>query len=318
MFKRFLFLVLFISIIFSCTEVFAGSSMQVSNNYFSVVMPKDTKGTYSVSKEDNGIYIYEKISAKEGTGGFAFCIKIYKAPKDYATLEDTKKIGELVAKNGVTYDMVLIQPREIYYGEGEKIAKNYSRLYDYAPNAEIKGVNGNKYIKEQGTKGENIYKETLKEYKDKVNNKRQLSKIGYAYFDLNSDGIDELFIGEISKKASNSEVYDVYTMVDRKPSHVAGADETNRYFVCDDIYLYEKSTEAKKAVDKVLTLDRNSTKLRSVMGLMYSTENKKKMYYISNGNTGNWEKVSKKSYNERKMLFSDYKKFDFVPLSKIK
>ena len=318
MFKSFSFLILFISIIFSCTEVFANDSMQVSNNYFSLAMPNDTKGTYSVSKEDNGIYIYEKISAKAGIGGFAFCIKIYKAPKDYATLDDTKKIGELVAKNGVTYDVVLIQPREIYYGEGEKIAQNYTRLYDYATNAEIKGVNGNRYIKEQGTKGENIYKETLKGYKDKVNNKRQMDKIGYAYFDLNLDGIDELFIGKINKKASNTEIYHVYTVVDRKPAYVVGADKTNSYFVCNDVYLYEKSTDAKKEVEKILSLDRNSVKLRTVMGLMYSTENKKKAYYISNGNFGNWEKLAKKSYDERKMLFSDYKKFDFVPLSKIK
>lgn len=147
MFKRFSFLMFLLVLInFSYTSVFA---CEVSNEYFSFMMPKSAKGTYSVIKEENGIYICEKISEQRGQGGFAFAVNFYKTPDDYADMEDVRKIGELADKNGKLYDIVLRQPREIYYGNGRKIAKNYRRLYDFAPNVEIKGINGNKFTKVQ-------------------------------------------------------------------------------------------------------------------------------------------------------------------------
>ena len=127
----------------------ACNCLEVSNEYFSFTMPKETKGTYTVGKEDDGIYICEKLSQKRGQGGLAFAIKFYKDPNEYADMEDVKKIGELADKNGTVYDIVLYHPREIYYGDGKKIEKNYKRLYDLAPNIEIKGINGNKYTKIQ-------------------------------------------------------------------------------------------------------------------------------------------------------------------------
>lgn len=62
------------------------------------------------------------------------------------TWKTLKKIGELIDKNKKVYDVVLYQPREIYYGDSRKIAKNYKCIYNFAPNVDIKGINGNKYI----------------------------------------------------------------------------------------------------------------------------------------------------------------------------
>lgn len=145
MFKRCLFLFLLIS--FSCMEIYASDDLEISNEYFSFTMPKKAKGTYSVEKEDNGIYIIEKISKDTDRGGFAFALKIYKDSHEYADMEDAKKIGELIVKSGEVYDVVLIHPREIYYGDGKKIERNYKRLYNFAPMVDIKGVGENKYIK---------------------------------------------------------------------------------------------------------------------------------------------------------------------------
>ena len=150
MLKRFSFSAfLFILICSFCIKALACDNLEVSNEYFSFSMPKEVKGTYSVEKEDNGIYIIEKISKMKNQGGFAFAVLMYKDPGEYADMEDVKKIGELVDKNSTVYDIVLCQPREIYYGNGRKIAKNYKRIYDFAPNIEIKGNNGNKYTKIQ-------------------------------------------------------------------------------------------------------------------------------------------------------------------------
>ena len=148
MFKRLLFLVLFVVLIsFSCSVVLSDDNLEVSNGYYSFNMPEETKGTYSVENEENGIYIIEKISKRRNQGGFAFGVFMYKDPNEYADMEDVRKIGELSDKNGKVYDIVLCQPREIYYGNGKKIERNYRRIYDFAPNVEIKGINGYKYIK---------------------------------------------------------------------------------------------------------------------------------------------------------------------------
>lgn len=143
-----IFLFLFIlTVCFQGNVLADDNSLTVSNDYFSFTMPKKTKGTYIAVNENNGIYILEKILKERDQGGFAFSILMYKNPDDYSDMEDAQKIGELIDKNNNIYDIVLYQPREIYYGDGRKIAKNYKRIYDFAQNVEIKGINGNKYIK---------------------------------------------------------------------------------------------------------------------------------------------------------------------------
>lgn len=233
---------------------------EISNRYFSLVMPSDTKNTYVANKEDNTIYILEKVSAKKGIGGFAFGLKIYKNPKDYTDRDDCTKIGELTGKNGEIYDMVLMRPTDIMYADGEEIQKNFDRLYEIGNNLEIKGINGNTYDKNQGTKGEYLYGDILKKYKEALKenwtaikckeenlgeiypsiskkNKKGLKKAGYAYFDINDDGIDELFIGEMTK---GDIIYDVYTMVNRKPVHVPlWADIGEKYYVCNERFICE-------------------------------------------------------------------------------
>lgn len=88
--KIFIFIFVF-GIISGISTATAGNNSEISNDYFSFTMPKDTKNTYSVNKEDNGIYISEKKSAKAGLGGFAFGLALYDDPKDYADMEDSRK-----------------------------------------------------------------------------------------------------------------------------------------------------------------------------------------------------------------------------------
>lgn len=153
MLKKFVYLMLVLGF---CSSVSAGNikDVEISNDYFSFTMPNKIKNACVVEKEDNGIFVIEKISAKSKEGGFAFGLQIYDNPEDYADMEDGRKIGELTDKKGKVYDVILIKPREIYYADGRKAAKNYQRLYDFADDVDIKGVNGNKYVKCQITKDE--------------------------------------------------------------------------------------------------------------------------------------------------------------------
>ena len=340
-----IFIIMFIGILVGCfsSKTFAenNSGEVISNRYFSLTVPKEVKNMYKTEKMDKGIYICEKISTKSGEGGFAFALKIYREPKDYADMEKVRKIGELVDKKGTIYDMVLIRPTEIRYGEGKTIEENYSRLYKLGDNIEINGVNGYKYFKNQGVKGENLYNEILKKYKTAMENnwsspqfkdeglgciypslskstKKLLKKIGYTYYDINDDGIDELIIGEISEGKSKGIIYDIYTMVDRKPAHVVSCKEKEKFFVCDDNFIWnEYPPERSEKIAGVFILKNNSTEIFPKVMFIYDTKlNKKTPWFISYGRNGNLESVSQQVFNERKDLFTEFKKFDYIPLNK--
>ena len=66
MFKKFSVLLLAIAVImvFSTAKATVNNkSLEISNNYFSFTLPAETNGTYTVNKENNGIFICEKISS---------------------------------------------------------------------------------------------------------------------------------------------------------------------------------------------------------------------------------------------------------------
>jgi len=346
MLKKF-FISMFACTLITCisTKVFAEnkSEIVISNGYFSFILPNEAKNTYTIEKMDKGIYVCEKLSAKSGEGGFAFGLKIYREPKDYADMEKVKKIGELVDKKGVLYDMVLIRPTEIRYGDGETIEKNYSRLYDLGDTIEIKGINGYKYVKNQGVKGESLYKDILKKYKTALENnwnysqfkdenlgciyltlskstKNLLNKIGYTYYDINNDGIDELIIGEISKGESKGIIYDIYTMVDRKPAHVVSCKPKEKYFVCDENFLWnEYPPKRNEKVAGVFILKNNSTEMFPKVMFIYDKKlNKKAPWFVSYGSNGNLDNLDKKTFNERKELFNSFERFEYTPLSQLK
>ena len=294
-----------------CCFSLRASAETISNNFFSFIMPDDTKGTYTVEKFDNGIYIAEKISQKTEFGGFAFGLKVFKNPEDYATFDGFKKIGELTAKNGVIYDMVLMRPTDVQYGDGEEIKKNYDRLYEVGNNVEIKGINGNKYVKHKGMKGEDLYSDILNNYKG--------AGLGYVYYDINSDGIEELIIGKIAKGKSKGIIHEFYTMVNRKPKLILRLDDTDRYFICNDNFVCREEYAKNQNRMTVYILENNSNYLHSQMVFTYDKiKDKKNPWFIRYGGfSGKNQHVDKKVFNETKSIYANsYKKFDYIPFSK--
>ena len=306
-----------------CLKASADNGIVISNNYFSFIMPNDTKGIYTVEKIGNGIYINEKVSKKAGLIGFAFGLKIYQNPGDYVGFDGYKKIGELTDKKGVIYDMVLVRPTDVVLSEGEAVQKNFDKLYAVGDNVEIKGINGSKYVKDKGMKGEDLYGEVLKKYKKAFTEKwtakqykdagmgdvfpaLNQSKIGYAYYDVNSDGIDELIIGEINNGKKKGSFYDIYTMVNRNPKIVLKGSDVKQYFVCNDNFLcVDETLKGKKQNNlSVYGLNKNSTKTYQQAIFNYDLDKRD---------------MSKKEFNERKSVYSsNYKKFSFIPFSELK
>ena len=320
----------------------------VKNDFISITLPEELKDLYTAEIKKDRISLYDKASKKAGFGGFAFGLGLYKNPADYAMGPGVRKLGELKDKQGELYDVVIIHPTDVQYDytKGTEAPEAFKLLYDIGDTVHIKGINNNKYFKGQGTKGEELYPEILKKHikaiKEKTDSKdlenqgmsymykvlanggaKVLDKVGYAYYDINGDGIDELVIGEISKGNWKGVIYDIYTMVNREPKHVASGGSRNRYFVCDYHFLCnEYSSGAKESGTRVYILLENSIELFPQVSFKYDGyTNKKQPWFISyatNVEKDEWENVTEKKFKERKAVFDRYQRFDFTPLSKLK
>lgn len=339
-------LIIFIFLTLSLNECVLAEVRQtkdtiIKNSLFSISIPRELRKYYYIKTERDKISLYHKESKRAGFGGFIFGIKAYKNPSDHALLPGSKKLGELTDKKGNLYDIVLKHPTDVQYDytKSPQPPKSFKILYDIAEKSNIYGVRGSTYYKDQGMKGKILYKEILNKHITAINekwdsnklekenmsymynvlyqaNNNVLDKIGYAYYDINADGIEELFIGEISDGAYKGVIYDIYTMVNRKPQHVVSGGSRNRYYVCDDSFICnEYSSGALESGMRVYNLVENSTELFPQVSFKYDGyENNKKPFFVSYSDE-NWENVTEEFYNERKHIFNNYKRFDFIPLS---
>ena len=339
--KGFTFIIIFTLFltgnVFAFTDNCHNIDTELANKLFSITIPKELKNSYEIKIEKDKISVFHKESKKAGFGGFAFGIKAYKNPTDHAVLPGSKKLGELTDKNGQLYDIVLKYPTDVQYDytKSPEAPISFKLLYNLGENINIQGVNGSVYFKGQGTKGKDLYKNILNKHITALNEKwdsiklenEQMSymynltdKIGYIYYDVNADGIDELLIGEIANGAWKGVIYDIYTMVNREPQHVISGGSRNRYFVCDEAFICnEYSSGALESGVRVYNLVENSTELFPQVSFKYDGyTNSKKPWFLSYSNDNEWENISEEMYKERKKVFEKYERFNFIPLTSIK
>ena len=318
----------------------------LSNNLFSFEMPENLNGTYEVIKSKDSIAIYDTYSKKKGFGGFAFEVKAFKSPSEYAEAPGVRKIGELKSKSKEIYDIVLIQPTDVQFDYENKNDKTYAPLYELGDkiDKEIKGKNKYEFILGSKINGEDIYKDIINKHKKAIiekwdskklekenmsymynviakSKKNPLDYIGYAFYDINEDGTEELVIGEIAQGNLKGVIYDLYTTVNRKPAHVISGDNKNRYYACDISFVCNEYAHSMGIVGmKVYILSGNSTELYPQVYFKYDEyKNHTQPWFISYNTFENkWENVSEKTYKERKAIFDKYIRFDFIPFGKLK
>lgn len=313
----------------------------VSNSLFSFTLPKEAKGTFKIKSKNNGIFVYDKASKKAGFGGFAFGIQAFKSPSDYAMAPGIRKLGELTSKKNI-YDIVLVQPTDVQFDYVNGKSPTYDTLYMWGElnEKDIRGIGKLKYHHTQGTLGEKMYGDILNKHIKAIKEKWDSAKlekenmsymynviaksgndalktVGYTYYDVNGDGIEELVIGEIAEGNWKGIIYDIYTMVNREPVHVLSGGERNRYYVTDDVFICnEISGGADETQWLIYILVENSTELFPQVGFKYDGyTNKEKPWFLTYDiNEDKWENVTEETFNERKEIFERYERFDFIPL----
>ncbi|MCR4924242.1 MAG: haloacid dehalogenase-like hydrolase [Lachnospiraceae bacterium] len=317
---------------------------EAENEVFTVTMPKELDGIYELKSRKNGVLIYDKASKDAGFGGYVYSIFAYADPSEYSGVVDVKR-GEIKKDDETLYDIVVGEATDVQYDYQENtdgMPESYKKLCDSLEDIlkTIKPLEDGKFVLGAGCEGQDLYSEILNEYIKAIEEKwdsakleennmspeyssvnaasdgNGLKNIGYAYYDVNSDGVEELLIGEILKDELKGTAYDIYTIVDRKPQHVVSGSGRDRYYALEGgLLCNERSGGADETEWIIYNITPNSTELYPQMGLKYDGyEDKENPWFISYDFEGDeWESISEKDYDDYKSR-NKYIRFDFTPL----
>lgn len=332
---------------------------ELSNSVFSIKFPDRFEGMYLTKvvkgekSADDFIEVYDKAVRDSGYNGLLFAICVYSNPADWAG-GPFEKVGELKVADGKIYDVLIGYPTEAQCGYDEttgemlKEPDSYKEMYDarYEIAQSVESLSGEKVSYGSGKKGEDLYKDVLAKHLKaldeswdstkleeenmspmynviKASGEDVLAKVGFAYHDVDKDGVDELLVGELADGDYKGVIYDIYTMVDRKPAHVVSGWDRNRYFAIESGMLCnEWSDSAFSSGYTIADIAGNSTELNFQLALKYDTsEDETKPWYIAyskNGDEYEFEAISEEQFNDMLSRFNKYIRFDYTPFSTLK
>lgn len=315
---------------------------EISNSLFTITIPAECEGTYEADIQDDQITIFEKEAKAEGYGGMAFTVWARELPSEFAGGPYTKK-GEITGADGKKYEVVLGYATEVQWNfeKSEEAPEAYDKLYNAADLVveNMKGTDGNTFEYGAGCKGEDLYGDIVEKYKTAFDEGWDAAKyeendmspelfaltkdgglenVGIAYFDVNLDGIDEMFVGTLKDDEIKGTVYDIYTMVDGVPTHVVSGNARDRYYAYNSFIVNEFSGGAQEYGKNVYDLPANDTELNLQWATKYDAyENEKQPWFICYSDE-KWENVSEEDFTQREAASDDYTKLDYKPLSEIK
>ncbi len=321
-----------------------------SNKLFSIEIPEEYAGLVEYEISDTSISVYDKEQKDGGFGGFAFAIDAYDGPSSYGYTND-RKAGELTAGDGKLYDIVITHPSDVQYDftqSPDGVPEQFAKLYDSAEAAAatVKSADGGSFVPGAGMKGEDLYPDIVEKHALALAEKWSGSRleaeemspiyfaldvmgqddladaIGYAYADLNDDGIDELLIGEITDDSSQGMVFDVYAMVDRVPAHILSGWYRNRFHVLENgDFCNGYSGGANEIGTRIYALAHNESEITPYISFKIdSNENEEQPWFVAYGQNENddeWENVTEEEFNEIKSRFETLKEITYIPLSTI-
>ena len=308
---------------------------EYSNDLLKIQIPDDIADLVKVDVEDDKISVYDRESADAGFGGLVFTV--WARPVDSGMGGGPYvKIGELSNENADIYEVVKGYATEIQWDYNlADMPANFAKIYDSAEGI-INGMTGNNgytFIPGAGTKGEDLYNSVLSKYVTAKNKNWDASRyeaelmssefyntpleaIGYAYLDVNLDGIDELFVGEFGEDDLKGVVYDIYTMVKGKPAHVISGSARNRFYAhSDGLIVNEWSGGAALSGFDVYNLEADSIELVYQWGYKYDGYEDEDKPWFKSYDGNEYESVTEEDAKEAYMIGDKYVRFDYKRLS---
>ncbi len=310
----------------------------ITTDLFEVTIPDELSGLFEAEVSEGRVDIYHKETRAAGFPGLVFAIWARKTPSEYAG-GPYYKMGEILTSDGEFYDVVKGEATEVQWDWNEEEPADFEKIYQAADSIieNITATNGGSFFYGAGMKGEDLYAYTLSAFIDALNmgydaNKLEemgyapdyygimqengedgLSKIGYAYADVNVDHIDELFIGDMETGA----IYDVFTMVDREPVHVISGGARDRYHVYDNAFISnEYSGGANESGWTLYALMNNSTEMVAQWAYKYDGYEHEKNPWLKSYDMEEWEEITESEYNEAfKQTEESTTDIGFKPLS---
>lgn len=322
----------------------------LSNGLFSVTMPEDVQGLYEGLIEPTKIVVCDKKSRENQASGMVFEIVANGSPKEYSRAPSLRKYGELTSGDGTIYDMTLSFPTDVqFHPENGKAPESYSRLYETAQSVmeTIASTDGGTYLAGAGIKGEDLYQDVLKKHVTAVTEKwnaarleeeamspvyeligkvygeAALDQVCFAYSDLNSDGIEELLVGEIREEDQNFAVYDIYTMDDHKPLHSLSGWKGNCYYAGElslyNVYEGPNGEEYWNVLDPKYSIMEEKTRgftKGTTTFVVDRSRNEDQPWFVSSWN-GDLKNVTREEYEEKYNRLVKLKKLETSPLSEL-
>ena len=316
--------------------------VEYSNDLFKIKLPAELDEIAEVDTESDKMYVYYKEAKDAGFNGLAFIVWAAKSPSEYAG-GPYEKVGELSSENGDIYNVVKGYATEVQWDYNEpEMPEGFAKLYDAADSVveSLEGINGYTYTYEAGTKGEDLYNTVLSQYVKAVNEKWDATKleeknmspefayaihemdnplehIGYAYKDINIDGVDELFVGIIyDDDELPGAIYDIYTIVDNRPALVVSGTARNRYYNFDNHFISNVwSGGAGVYGIGIYNLESNSTEMVYQWGYKCDTYENEDAPWFKTYDGEEYEAATEEETQEAETMEEKNVMFDYTPLS---
>lgn len=296
----------------------------LATDLIQVTIPDEFQGkTYGIVGEDS-ITIYDRALVDDGFPGMVFSVGT-SADNDKYGGGMYSKVGELVNGDGTIYNVSVGYASEVQWDYNDpEMPESYGKLLDAVDGIieNISGVGDNKFNYKAGTKGEELYGEVIDKYTKAIDEIWEPAKfeeagmspelgvlisdaqdpfgaVGYAYMDINGDGIDELFIGDKSGGELDGAVYDIYTMVNREPKLVVSGTARDRYYAYNGFAICnEYSGGAGENGDIIYIIEPNSTETLWQFAYKYDEYTNEKQPWFLAYSDEEWTPLTEDEYND--------------------
>ena len=321
--------------------VVPASAMEVKNDYFTVTVPDDIAAICDIETGSDTVTFFEKISHQDFGGGFTGTISLFESVRDYGNMPGYRRGGQIDLSDGSKLDVVLQLPTDVPYDiQSEESTNNFKLLSHsfltdiassivpadgvFTPQDEIDttGIYADilETLRKDVEKEADI--ETLEKdgfsglYSYLYKEEDPLSKIGYAYIDLNYDGYSELVLGMMDDPA----IYDLYTQLDGEVIRVLCSKERDVYTLTGSEYGYHSIKEtASGGADLThivfYELDPAVAELYQQVTFIYDGQTNPEEPYSIEYLPGDAETFSEEEWNERIGNFGEDLTPDYTPLA---